>query len=236
MKGVEVSCTAGITEDGKWIRLFPIPYRFLESDKRFKKYQYIEANVAKSESDPRPESYKIDIGSIKILPDSISPIDKWKNRKSIIFPLQSRSLCYLQNERNLNKEPTLGFFKPKVISSFKIKPTRSFWNEEEMAKLKQYSLFNNSPATQLEKLPYDFFYEFKCDEPGCHGHLLSCTDWEMGASYLSWRAKYGTKWEDKFRETYETKMILEYDTYFFVGTLRTHPDAWIIIGLFYPPM
>jgi len=35
-KGVEVSCTAGITDDGKWIRLFPIPYRFLDWDKRFK--------------------------------------------------------------------------------------------------------------------------------------------------------------------------------------------------------
>jgi len=105
-----------------------------------------------------------------------------------------------------------------------------------MDRLKQYSFFENAPAAQLEKLPFDFFYEFTCDEPGCRGHLLSCTDWEMGASYLSWRSKYGAKWEEKFRETYETKMILDYDTHFFVGTLRTHPDAWIIIGLFYPPM
>ncbi len=192
-KGVEVSCTAGITDDSKWIRLFPIPYRFLDWDKRFRKYQYIEANVTKSESDVRPESFKIDIGSIKILPESVPSTDKWKARKSIIFPLKSRSLCFLQNERNLNKEPTLGFFKPKVVSSFKIKPARSYWNEEELARFKQYSLFDNAPATQLEKLPFDFFYEFICDEPGCNGHLLSCTDWEMGASYWSWKDKYGTK-------------------------------------------
>jgi hypothetical protein len=35
-QGVEVSCTAGITEAGKWFRLFPVPYRFLDSERRFK--------------------------------------------------------------------------------------------------------------------------------------------------------------------------------------------------------
>ena len=33
-KGVEVSCTAGITEGQQWIRIFPIPYRFLQPDRR----------------------------------------------------------------------------------------------------------------------------------------------------------------------------------------------------------
>ena len=46
-KGVEVSCTAGVTEDGQWIRIFPVPYRFLPADKRFGKYQWIEAKVAR---------------------------------------------------------------------------------------------------------------------------------------------------------------------------------------------
>jgi hypothetical protein len=235
-QGVEVSCTAGITDDGKWIRLFPIPYRFLETDKRFTKYQSIEASVSKSESDVRPESYKIDISSIKILTEPIPSTNKWEARKSVIFPLKSRSLCFLQNERNLHKEPTLGFFKPKAISAFRIKPTDSKWSEEELARLKQYSLFDNAPLTQLQKLPYEFYYEFTCDEPGCRGHFLSCTDWEMGASFWSWKDKYGNNWVEKFRQKYETELILGCDLHFFVGTLRTHPDAWIIIGLFYPKL
>jgi len=65
-KTIEASCTAGITEDGKWIRLFPLPFRHLESSKQFKKYQWIEASVTKAK-DPRPESYKIDIDSISLL-------------------------------------------------------------------------------------------------------------------------------------------------------------------------
>jgi hypothetical protein len=30
-------------------------------------------------------------------------------------------------------------------------------------------------------------------------------------------------------------MINKNDTHFYVGTVHQHPDAWIIIGLFYPP-
>ena len=82
-KSIEVSCTAGITEDGQWIRLFPIPSRFLDSDKRFSKYQYIEADVTKSQSDIRPESYKINIDSIKILSQQSLPTDNhWESRKA----------------------------------------------------------------------------------------------------------------------------------------------------------
>lgn len=233
-KSIEVSCTAGITSEGKWIRLYPVPYRFLDQDKRFKKYQYIEANVIKA-SDPRPESYKINIDSIKVLTPPIPTDDKWAGRKDKIFPLKSPSLCFLQSERDRNKEPTLGFFKPKAICSLKIEKTDSDWTESELARLRQYPLFGKSPRIELEKLPYIFSYEFKCDDPDCPTHTLSCTDWEMGASYRSWISKYGSGWERKFRDRYETEMILKNDTHFYVGTLRSHPDIWIIIGLFYPP-
>lgn len=47
-KNIEVSCTAGVTSDGNWIRLFPVPYRFLDYDKRFTKYQWIDVSVTKA--------------------------------------------------------------------------------------------------------------------------------------------------------------------------------------------
>jgi len=34
---------------------------------------------------------------------------------------------------------------------------------------------------------------------------------------------------------YEREMVERFDTHFFVGTVHTHPNAWIIVGLFYPP-
>ena len=47
-KGVEVSCTAGITDQNEWIRLYPIPYRYMDYDQRFKKYEWIELKARKA--------------------------------------------------------------------------------------------------------------------------------------------------------------------------------------------
>jgi hypothetical protein len=234
-KSVEVSCTAGIDEDGHWIRLYPIPWRLLDDDKRFRKYQLIEANVTKSESDTRPESYKVDIDSIKILSEPIPTTNNWDLRKDKVFPLMSESLCYLQRKRDLNKEPTLGFFKPAVISALRREATISVWSEGELARLRQYSFFGDAPRNELEKLPFDFSYEFRCADEHCSGHKLKCTDWEMAQAYRAWKFKYGEGWQVKFQTRFETEMALVKDTHLFVGTLSTHPGEWIIIGLFYPP-
>jgi hypothetical protein len=85
-KGVEVSCTAGITDDGKqFVRLFPVPYRFLSSDKRFRKYQWIEVDTAKA-SDGRSESLKIRGESIRIASEELPTANAWEARKEYVFP------------------------------------------------------------------------------------------------------------------------------------------------------
>ena len=234
-KSVEVSCTAGITDDGEWIRLFPFPWRQLGPAKQPRKYDYIEANVARAPSDRRPESHNIDIESIRILPESVPPDGDWRARKDKIFPLKSPSLCSLQRTRDADKEPTLGIFQPKTIVGLRIEKTDAEWSETELGRLRQTHMFDNSPREELEKIPYTFYYTFTCDDPDCGTHTLSCTDWEMSQSYRKWRRRYGKDWEDKFRNRYEKEMIEKYDTHFFVGTMRTHPDSWIIVGLFYPP-
>ncbi len=234
-KSIEVSCTAGITEDGHWIRLFPIPYRFLDPDKRFTKYQTIEVYAMKAPADSRPESYKVDTDKIKVIAPEIPSTNAWLLRKARIFPLKASSLCALQQQRNLTREPTLGFIKAH-IKKLAIKPTSSEWTADELRKLHHsLPLFGTVPQHELIKLPYDFSYEFKCDQPDCPSHNLICTDWEIGASFLRWKSGYGLNWEEKFRETYEAEMITAKDTHFFVGNLHEFPNAWIIIGLFYPP-
>jgi hypothetical protein len=232
--GIEASCTAAITDDGKWLRLYPIPYRFMDHDKRFRKYQWIEVNVAKA-SDPRPESYNPDIDSIKILTEPLSTTNEWQERKNYVFPLMSQSLCELQRKRDADKYPTLGFFKPKIIERLRITQTDSTWTQEELNLLRQGLLFQKSPQAELEKIPYIFTYIFRCDEGECNGHVLSCTDWEMGESWRRWSRSYGEDWEIKFRQRYEREMIEKHDTHFYVGTIYAHPNRWIIIGLFYPP-
>jgi hypothetical protein len=232
-KGVEVSCTAGVTEDRKWIRLFPLPYRLLDDENKFKKYQWITVNVSKARNDLRPESFnpqvdQIETGAI------LSSEREWAARWNVLRPLLNPSLCQLQNDRENDGFPTLGLIKPE-IERLVITPSSAQWTAKQLDALKQTSLFHKSPENELEKIPFDFRYEFRCKKVFCPGHHMICTDWEMGESYRQWRRKYGDGWEAKFRERYEAEMIEKNDTHFFVGNLHQFPNAWIVIGLFYPP-
>lgn len=93
-KGVEVSCTAGITDDGHWIRLYPVPYRLMDLDKRFAKYQWIELEVKKA-GDPRPESFTPNIDSIQIVGE-VPPEERWRKRRDIVLPLRGHCFCCIE--------------------------------------------------------------------------------------------------------------------------------------------
>jgi hypothetical protein len=87
-KYYETVCTAGITDDSHFIRLYPVPYRSLRPNQKYHKFDWIEVDVQKSYQDKRPESYKVRQESIKI----IGHLDSRKNseeRKTIILPLVS---------------------------------------------------------------------------------------------------------------------------------------------------
>jgi hypothetical protein len=54
-KYAELVCTAGILEDGSWIRLFPMPFRLLSDDQKYPKYTWINVEVERYTADFRPE-------------------------------------------------------------------------------------------------------------------------------------------------------------------------------------
>ena len=64
----ETVCCAGIDlANNHWIRLYPVPFRYLDSERQFKKYSIVEVICNKAVDDRRTESYKVDSTSIKIL-------------------------------------------------------------------------------------------------------------------------------------------------------------------------
>ena len=234
-KGIEVSCTGGITDSGEWIRLFPVPYRFLEEDRRFRKYQWINVSVAKSKNDTRPESFTPNLDTLTI-GERLSTADNWRARREIVRPLMRPSLCAIQHERDAKRSPTLGIFKPGQITRLVIEDAeQASWTPGQLNTLRQIPMFQSAPAQELEKIPFDFKYQFCCSASSCSGHTLTCFDWEMGQAYRRWRRQYGDNWERPFRSRFESEMINKNDTHLFVGNLHQFPTSWIIVGLFYPP-
>jgi hypothetical protein len=235
-KYIEASCTAGITRDSEWLRLYPIPYRGLKQDKRFKKFQWIKARIKKATNDYRPESHNIDINSIEIMGE-VPPTNNWALRKALLSPLLTSTVEELWQLRK-ETDKSLGFIRPKKIRRLEIRPAeRSEWTEEEKVILMQTDFFDeDAPRRPLEKIPYDFSYRFLCENPACKGHVMKIVDWEMCELYRKCRRTYGADWETPLREKYERQMIEKFETCFFVGTMKGHlsPKSWIIVGLFYP--
>lgn len=90
---LETVCTAGIREDGSWVRLYPIPFRLMDKSQRFRKYQWIEADMERDTRDPRHESHRLagDITPLRILGTS----DGWKERKHHLLKGVSTDLAEL---------------------------------------------------------------------------------------------------------------------------------------------
>lgn len=55
----ETTCVAGITEHGEMRRIYPVPFRRMEGDLKFKKWQWVEVDTYPNTQDIRQESRKI---------------------------------------------------------------------------------------------------------------------------------------------------------------------------------
>ena len=60
----EAVCTAGINAAGKWRRLWPIPFRYLEKGRQSRRYEWIDVALRKQSGDLRPESHVVDPDTI----------------------------------------------------------------------------------------------------------------------------------------------------------------------------
>ncbi len=230
----ELVCTAGVREDGSFIRLYPIDYRLLQYWQWYKKYQWIELDVEKNERDPRPESFRPMSGT------TITPIGKriltknnWAERKQYVLARGVQTMCVL--EASSERSRSLAIIHPEKVSAFEAEPVERNWKPKWAGLFRQERLFGPKQKA-LEKIPFKFLYTFTCEEPSCKGHKKTIVDWEVGRLYLRMRDKYGSEEiaVDKVKEKFLGDMCgRDVDTHFFVGTVLPY-NAWIILGVFWP--
>lgn len=229
-------CTAGITDKGEFIRLYPVPMSLFREIGGISKYTWISVECEKaSEYLMRKESYKILNQNIK-LGDHIDTGKQkdWKSRNEIILPLVSKSLEELDRKKDIDST-SLGIIKPKTIDMLSIDDVDVLTDDERNINRDIQMTLYGTKAFDPEKIPFIFRYHFKCDDSTCKGHKIMCEDWEMIESWRSWRKIYKNKsiLHEKFINAFYTKMLKK-DLYFFVGT-HSKFNTWLIIGLYYPP-
>ncbi len=246
----ELVCTAGVLEDRSWIRIYPVPFRFLKNNQQYKKFQWIELDLVKNTNDFRPESYRplnLDL-SDAVSRGSISTHDNWRERKKYCCPEEKvyTSLDKLIDDaKNPEVMKPLATFRPKQILNFEVEADEREWKEEWQSLRNQTSLFEGvdwlDRHSPIRKLPYKFKYHFQ-DVNGREAHLM-IEDWEIGALY--WNCLQLSKGDEqaaiaKVRAKYYEEFVQkEKDLHLFLGTTmqwhKRSSNPFVIAGVFYPP-
>jgi hypothetical protein len=237
---LELVCTAGIKEDGSWVRIYPVPYRSLDGDKQFRKYAIIEAPIIKHQSDSRKESYRVENFEEMSIITTLGANENWQERKDYIF----KTTIY-QNTQELIKRHdddgvTLATFKPMKILSVSAESNgqEEKWTQEEIKQYKNAnaSLFADDELKNMPKIPYNFKIKFQ-DNVGKESSM-SILDWEISQLYLNCK-KSGSKELAKQKTIEKIEALCKKDVYVFLGTTKQYdklaPNQFTIVGLFYPP-
>ena len=244
----ELVCTAGLLEDGSWIRLYPVPFRKLDFDQKYPKYTWIELEAERNSKDFRPETYRPNLETLTVHEKPKKP--DWDYRRQIIL---GKTKIYTDLTELISdakkKSVSLATFKPTKVKNFKIEEVAREWDPNRLAILEnlsmQQSFFQTAEELEAEfkvvqKLPYKFSYTFE----DCAGRqsTMMIEDWEIGMLYFNClkRANGNEKLAtQKVRQKY-FEQLTERDLYFFLGTTLQHHNAsknpFIIIGTFHPPM
>lgn len=246
----ELVCTAGLLNGDKWVRIYPVPFRFIGDNQKYPKYSWVYLDLVRSKKDFRPESYrpkrgldeKFNIG------DRLGTNDAWAARKNYVLKEVFQSMSNVIDLAYGEKHKSLATIKPKEIVAFEIEETTREWKEKWKNTTLQASFSDLDQSDEAEqrdlvnKVPYKYYYRF-LTEGDQRPRRLKIEDWEIGALY--WNCLRRTHGDEKaanelVKEKYWDDFVQNKDLYFFVGTTiqfhrRRTPNPFIIIGIFYPP-
>lgn len=240
----ETVCTAGVREDGSWVRLYPVPFRRLDQQERYKKYDWVECSLVRHTGDPRPESYR-PVDPAELTPTGhIDTSHQWRERRRLLL-----DTCRVYDRMDdliaaaKSNSMSLAVFKPTELKKFFWREDERTWDENKLAQMRamqaQGDLFDEESWRKtfqvIPKLHYSFHYRFT-DTAGKESNLR-ILDWEIGALYwncLRDADNDETAALEKVKAKYETDFFAK-DLHLFLGTTQQFhqraPNPWVIIGV-----
>lgn len=244
----ETVCTAGVREDGTWMRIYPVPFRRLDEAEQYRKFDWVEADFVSSRSDPRPETHHPKDYDQLVPIRHMGTEDNWRERRELLLARcaihdRLEPLITGAKENRLS----LAVFKPTLIKDFIWEDDDRDWDANKLAQMreqtKQSELFAEEEWRQtfkvIPKLPYAFSYRFE-DAAGKKS-TLQVLDWECGQLYWNCLRSSGGD-EDVALAKVRAKYIDEFgkrDLHFLLGTTQQFhqvaPNPWVIVGVFAPP-
>ena len=143
----------------EWIRLYPIPFRDLADDSKFRKYQEITVRAIRPSGDRRPESWTPLHGSVR--PGTFLGTDHgWSARRQRVATLGEHTMCDLV-ERNRSGSgpdtPSLAVVRaaapPDLLITRRDHEQLDRWQQRADSIAAQPSLFDESEARRPDRWP-----------------------------------------------------------------------------------
>lgn len=215
-------CMAGITENGEFRRIYPVPaniYRRMDFHKRW----WIEYELL-GQGDHRKESKKINPRSIRI-GEEVSYDEVREILEEKVSTIEEL------NEMKEKDDTSIGIIKP-IVKDFQIREEQSRAEQKKQIE-KQKTIYGRRLPIRI--IPHWLGYEFKCDD-NCNGHRILCEDIEVGQLYWNClkQYEYMRNVETKMRQKLVSWMQETRDLYFMLGT-HFRWGTWLIISILYPP-
>lgn len=240
----ETVCTAGIRPDGSWVRLYPIPFRRLDEEEQYAKFDWIETDLIRNRSDPRPETYRpADPNDLRQV-GHVGTADQWRERRRLLNAARLYDRLQPLLDGAKGNTVSLAVFKPARMIDFVCEECERDWKSAKVAAIQQNVAQGNLFAGEewrktfqlMPKLPYSFSYRF-ADADGRESEM-QILDWEIGQ--LFWNCLQQCHNDEsaaleKVRGKYFGE-FLKRDLRFFLGTVKQFhgfsPNPWVIIGVF----
>lgn len=217
----EVVCCAGVNLEKEWVRLFPVPFRALSDNQKFKRWQWIEYDWYEPKNDPRPESQRIQLDSLQVKGQI-----KGAEKSTFLAPmiLDSTEEAHRQGQ-------TLTLIRPvDPVFSWQKKTAREISEEKrEYKRVASQKSFLGADVKALEPCPYRFIYKYHSSDGKKHEN--QCGDWETAATFFKWSRQYG---EEKALNLLHQKFGVEFPSkgiVFAMGTMLKYPKTWTLVGI-----
>ena len=240
----ETMCVAAmrLSPEPDWIRLYPVPFRDLADDSKFRKYQEITVRAIRPSGDRRPESWTPLHGSVR-RGAIIGTEHGWSTRRQRVAALGEHTMCDLvaSNRSGSGADtPSLAVVRaaapPELLITQREQEQLDRWQQRADGIAAKPSLFDDPKVRRpdFEVTPWRFLYHYRCLALDCNGHRQTIVDWEAVALWR--RVRHRPNWQDLMRQKFvEELWAPDRDTVLFVGNMEQRPWNFLILGIFWPP-
>lgn len=234
----ETVCVGALSIDpGRpgWIRLYPIHFRDLDDNSKFRKYDIVTVQAVPARQDRRPESWKPITGSI-------SPGDHLNTalaRRGYLDSYVEDSLCQLIERARVTADAkSIALVRVADINAFKIRRHHG-WSAQEQRKitgyLNQLDILGDHQRIPLQAPRFTGAYRYRCADRRCRGHEQSLLDWE----FVALQRRLSKLTDADAAEQLKTKFLTQLcsadrDIAFYVGNQAARPQTFSIGGVYAP--